>query len=220
MNMLKRSLLILIAVSLTAALSACSDSSTGVDPVDESDVETKTVEDLHAPYDRENPDSTPFVYFSLRSGETITAQQAEAEPESWDIGIRGTEIIVNSGISGSGQAGAVVLDVPFEQVEMAPSSGYETDSEDAYAIDGWYTYNDGNASPAHAILAREDVTIVLRTADGQHYSKLHIMSYYKNTPDYGSEEFANLGTRAQMFPSQYYSFRFATQMTEGLRDLN
>lgn len=220
MTMLKKSLIILIAFALTAVLSACSDSSTGVDPAEESNVETRTVEDLHAPYDRENPDSTPFVYFSLRSGETITAQQAEAEPESWDIGIRGTEIIVNSGVSGPGEAGAVVLDVPFEQVDIAPSTGYETDSEDAYAISGWYTYNDGNASPAHAILAKEDVTIVLRTADGQHYSKMHIMSYYKNNPDYDSEEFANLGTRAQMFPSQHYSFRFATQMTEGLRDLN
>lgn len=219
MKLFNNTIVALILFIFAAGMTACSDNSTGVDPAEESNVEVRTVEELHAPADRENPDSMPFVYFSLISGETVSAEQAEANPESWDIGIRGTEIIVNSGASGSGEAGAIMLDIPFEQVDMAPSSGYETDTEDEYAINGWYTYT-GGGSPAHAVIAKEDMTIVLRTADGQHYAKMQIMSYYKNNPDYDSEEFADLGTRGQMFPSQYYTFRFATQMTEGLRELN
>jgi hypothetical protein len=196
--------------------SACSDSTTGVEDEPVSEIEIQTVENLHAPADRSNPDAFPYVYFNIRTGETVDAVQAETE--NWDIAFRGSSVIVNSGTSGPGQAGAILLDIEFEKVEIAPSDGYRQDSEEEPAITGnggWYTYT-GNGNPPFAVITHDDTTIILKTADGNHFAKLHIMSYYKDNPNYDSEEFANLQTRPA---SQYYTFRYAIQMTEGLRDL-
>jgi hypothetical protein len=156
------------------------------------------------------------VYFSLKTGETVDA--AEADTENWDIAFRGTSILVNSGTSGPGEAGAIMLDVEFDNVEIAPSDGYSVDSDEQTAITGsggWYTYT-GNGNPAHAVISQDDVTIVLKTADGNHYAKMHIMSYYEDNPDTSTEEFASFQTRPA---SQYYTFKYALQQTEGLREL-
>lgn len=196
--------------------SACSETTTGVDDEPVSEIEIQTVENLHAPADRSNPDAFLYVYFNLRTGETVDAGQADTE--NWDIAFRGTSLIVNSGTNGPGEAGALLLDIEFENVEIAPSDGYRQDTEEEPAITGnggWYTYT-GNGNPPHAVITHDDTTIILKTADGKHYAKLHIMSYYKDNPDYDSEEFANLETRPD---SQYYTFRYAIQMTEGLRGL-
>ena len=214
--MLHRRIRITLSISLLVLFSACSDSMTGAEEELVSEIEIQTIENLYAPFDRDNPDASPFIYFSLESGETVDA--SEADTENWDIAFRGTSIIVNSGTSGPGQAGAIMLDVEFDNVEIAPTDGYSVDTEDQPAITGsggWYTYT-GNSNPAHAVISQDDVTIVLKTADGNHYAKMHIMSYYEDNPDTSTDEFANFRTRPA---SQYYTFKYAMQQTEGLRDL-
>lgn len=215
--MLYRKTPIIISVLLLVLLSACSQSLTGTEEEPVSNIDIQTIENLHAPSDRSNPEAFPYVYFSLRTGEVVEA--GEAGTENWDIAFRGTSVIINSGTSGPGTAGAIMLDVEFGNVEIAPADGYKIDSDGERAIEGsggWYTYT-GNGNPPHAVITRDDATIILKTADGNHYAKLHIVSYYEDNPDYSSEEFANLQTRPA---SQYYTFRYALQQTEGLRELN
>lgn len=203
-------------VSALFFAAGCSENSASNEKEPISQISVQTVENLHAPFDRSNPDASPYVYFNLRTGETVDTVQADTD--NWDIAFRGTSVIINSGTSGPGQAGAVFVDIEFDNVEIAPTEGYNVDSNDNPAItgsDGWYTYT-GNDNPPHAVISNEDKTIILKTADGNHFAKLHIMSYYKDSPDYDTEEFANFQTRP---PSQYYTFRYAIQMTENLRDL-
>lgn len=214
--MFHRRILITLSMALLVLFSACSDSMTGVEEEPVSNIEVQTIENIHAPSDRSNPDAFPFVYFSLREGAVVDA--SEADTENWDLAFRGTTVIVNSGANGPGEAGAIMLDMEFDNVEIAPTDGYKFDSDDELAIKGsggWYTYT-GNGNPPHAVITRDDATIIFKTADGNHYAKLHIMSYYEGNPDYNTEEFANFQTRPA---SQYYTFKYALQQTEGLREL-
>lgn len=214
-NINKYKLLIILAASVL--LNACSDSTSALEEEVLSEIDINTVENLYAPFDRNDPQNSPFVYFNLRTGETVDAEQADSQ--NWDIAFRGTSVIINSGDSGPGAAGALILDVEFDEVSIAPTEGYRQDHADEPAITGnggWYTYTGTQGNPAHAILAHDDTTIIMKTADGNHYVKLHIMSYYKGNPDYDTEEFVNLRTRPA---SQHYTFRYAIQMAEGLRDL-
>lgn len=199
-----------MAVTGLLLFSSCSDSSTGSEPV--SEIQVEMIEDLHAPSSRENPDAR-FVFFSLRTGQIVDA--ADSASTDWDIAFKGTEIIVNSGVSGPGGAGAVVLDMPFEEVEIAPETGYQADSEGAKAISDWYNYTGEMGNPKHAVIPLEK-TIVVKTGDGQHYAKIDIMSYYEGNPDTSTEEFANFMTRPA---SPFFTFQYAIQLEEGLRDL-
>ncbi|MEX2601628.1 MAG: HmuY family protein [Balneolaceae bacterium] len=207
----------LISISLFITV-ACSDSTTGNEEEPPgSEIEANQVEDLHAPADRTDPNPS-YVLFSLRTGDVVASDDSASA--NWDIGFSGSSMIVNSGVSGPGAAGAILLDVPFDQIELAPSSGYGADTNEEMAIqglDGWYIYTGTEGSPAHAILAKEDVTILIKTADENHYAKVQIQSYYQGNPETDTAEFANLATRPA---SQYYTFRYAIQMTEGLRELN
>ncbi|PWN07672.1 HmuY family protein [Rhodohalobacter mucosus] len=193
---------------------ACSDLTSSVEEdVITSNLQTEIVEDLDATGTEGN-----YTFFSLRTGELV--ELTDSASTDWDIAFRGTGVITNSGVSGPGNGGALLLDVPFNDVSIAPESGYAVDSDEQLAIpggseNGWYTYT-GRNNPPFAILPMDDVTIVLKTADGNHYAKLEILSYYKGNPDTGSDEFADTNTRPE---SRFYTFRYAIQQTEGLRDL-
>jgi hypothetical protein len=216
----KKTLYIMLAAATALFFTACSDNSKSAIDEPESQIEINTVENLHAPFDRESEDNE-FVYFSFRSGEVVSVEHASSD--AWDIAFSGTNIKINSGVSGPGEAGAVMLDIPFQEVVMAPSNGYEVDTEDGFAITGnggWYNYSGHQGNPPHAIMTRDNVTTVLRTGDGNHYVKLEIKSYYKNNPDYSDPDFVDFGTRQQLYPAQHFTFRYAIQQVENLRDLN
>ena len=200
-------LLTLTALSLFF-LQACGTTNSN-DPV--SNIETQLVEDLAA-----LGENGSFTLFNLRTGEATT----DSASTNWDIGFRGTTLIFNSGSSGPGEGGVVLLDIPFDDISIAPSEGYQTDSANNYAIStgsgtGWYNYT-GEGFPPFAILPREDVTLIIKTANGNNYAKLEILSYYEGNPDPSSDEFVNIQTRSA---SRYYTFRYVVQQTEGLRDL-
>ncbi|MEX2404592.1 MAG: HmuY family protein [Balneolales bacterium] len=200
---------ILLTAVVLFFFTACSDSVSSSDE-EESDIEVQTVEDLEALGENE------FTLFSLRTGEVIP--QSDSASVNWDIGFAGTDIIINSGVHGPGNAEALMLDLAFEEVEIAPSEGYTIDTEEENAITGsggWYTYTMFE-NPQHAVLAKEDVTIVLKTSDENHYAKLNIINYYKGNPDYDTDEFADSETRPD---ERYYTFQYAIQTTEDLREL-
>jgi len=193
-------------LSLTAFLTvSCSDSnSTGPGP--DSDT-IHTVEDLEASTDFGGSPSE-YTFYNLQKNKVV----ADSNSTNWDIAFSGRVIIANGGDSGPGKGGVMVVKAPFNEVQQAPVEGY-TDYLDTIRNieDGWYNYT-GNKEPKHAIIARDDRTVVVKTADGEQYAKIKIISWYKGDPDITSEEFKNPYERE----AGYYTFDYLFQ-TDGTR---
>src|SRR5699024_2704530 len=177
-----KSLFILLSIfSLTAFISvSCSDNSTGPDG-DDNQLKIHTEQSLEAQgTGRGGINPGVYTLYSLRENKVIT----DSASTKWDIGFSGASIIINSSTSGPGQAGAVVLDVPFNEVKKAPSDeNYNVDSDAEHAVTwpDWPNYT-GRDEPIHAVIPKDNVTIVIRTADGGHYAKIKILGWYKGNP--------------------------------------
>lgn len=144
-----------------------------------------------------------FKLFSFESGATVS--NSDSATTKWDIGFRGTTIILNGGTSGPGSAQAQVVTGIFDEVNEAPETGYTSDNGTTYAIptgsgNGWYSATGGGPSSPTIITPIAGRVIVVKTATGR-YAKLEILSYYKDAPasPTGSE------------PARYYTFRFVYQ---------
>lgn len=142
-----------------------------------------------------------FKLFSFESGATVS--NSDSATTKWDIGFRGTTIIVNGGTSGPGVAQAQVLTGIFDELNEAPETGYASDNGTAYAIptgsgNGWYSASQG--PPPTIITPTAGKVIVVKTATGR-YAKIEILSYYKDAPanPTGNE------------PARYYTFRYVYQ---------
>ena len=122
-----------------------------------------------------------WAYFSFASGDVVDVVDAE-NSEAWDIGFQITKVKLNSGVSGPGMGGVVMLtETTFEAVTVAPEEGYLSDTEDTLAIvpqseKGWYIYT---GPPAHWILPLEDRVFVVKAADGT-FAKVRFIGYYKD----------------------------------------
>jgi len=149
-----------------------------------------------------NANTKSYIYFSLATGKEVPA--ADAKTKNWDIAFSKTTIATNSGTSGPGEGGAMVLEKPFDQVSEAPQDGYKTDGDAGFAIPGgsgnsWYRYD----MSVHAILPIPGRTILVKTANGK-VAKVEIISYYKGAPeDVPTEE------------SSYYTFRYTIAGDDG-----
>lgn len=205
-------LLALIALGLTFVVSSC-DNSTGVE---DPELDVQKAKDVPANADAGRGAPPDFTFYSLSEGEIVADEDSAST--NWDLGFSSTTVLTNSGSSGPGQGGAVILDIPFEEVDMAPSEGYNVDSDSQLAIptgsgNGWYKYT-GDNEPKRAILPLPEKTIVVRTANAN-YAKVEILSYYEGNPDTSTDEFANTETRPD---GRYYTFRYVIQ-SDGSRDL-
>lgn len=150
-----------------------------------------------------------FIKFSFSEGKVTTSET------DWDIAFRGTTIIVNGGkASGiaeepkrTGKAAAYLAKGTFESINQISEDLFKQDSkEGGLAIktgsgNGWYNYN----SNTHIIEPIPGKVLVFKTFDGK-YAKIEILSYYKDAPDKITKE----------TPSQYYSFNYEYQKTEGV----
>lgn len=149
-----------------------------------------------------NANTKSYIYFSLATGKEVPA--ADAKTKNWDIAFSKTTIATNSGTSGPGEGGAIVLEKPFDQVGEAPKDGYKTDGDAGFAIPGgsgnsWYKYD----MSVHAILPIPGRTLLVKTAGGK-VAKVEIISYYKGAPeDVPTEE------------SSYYTFRYTIAGEDG-----
>lgn len=112
-----------------------------------------------------------YTYFNFKNG-TIVAS-SEANTPNWDFGIRFTTFIVNSGISGPGNAGVVVKDGAFDNITEAPETGYLIDKTGDLAInDGeWYDYN----PLTHIFAPKAGKVFIFKTATGK-YAKMEMLS--------------------------------------------
>lgn len=167
-----------------------------------------------------------YALISFRTGEVVLTYDAVTRTDSastaWDIGLQGTNIIVNGGTSGPGQAAAVIVEDAFENVTEAPAdSEFRIDGSAActtsmgeaglsFAIcpgsgSGWYTYDPQN----NLITPIPGRTIVVRTADGR-YAKFRVLSYYEGNPA--------VADITETTPSRYYTIEYVFQ-EDGSKDL-
>lgn len=113
------------------------------------------------------------VYVSLTQGAVSTSAD-------WDLMLQGMTIRVNSGISGSGKAGAVLSDRPFEQFTDAsevPDAVFKSDAfGGVFDAHPWYRYNITGTD--HQIWPTFDVYFVRRGAE---VYKLQLTGYYDRT---------------------------------------
>ena len=169
------------------------------------EVEADTVTNLFAPQDGGfgQPVSGDFTKFDFSSGTSTTSNT------EWDIAFRGTDIIVNGGMSSgaideperTGNAAAYFETETFSGVAQVNSTLLEQDSVNGYVLDDWYTYS---GPPTHAIYPTAGKIIVIRTRDGK-FAKMEILSYYENGEP--NAEFNNY---------RYYSFNYVYQPNDGV----
>jgi hypothetical protein len=179
-------------ILLAATFASCSkDSSAGVITVT-----SAQAKDLNG-----EGTGSHYAFFSIERNEVVAL--ADSNTTKWDIAVRSTNIITNSGTSGPGAGGAYVQKaVTFDNFKTIPAdSVFRTDASTALAIktgsgNGWYNY-DFNTNIISPIPGN---VIVVRTATGK-YAKIEILSYYKGAP----------ATPAATDLSRYYTFRFVYQ---------
>lgn len=187
------------------ALALVGCDSTGVNDDGEEDAPLKTirVNDLPADPDTTSGPGRPqgydqFAFFDLRDEEIVLRSDADNRADSasteWDIAFRSTDIIVNGGSNGPGQGASYVAEEAFQNVPQV-----NTDSLDGHAVEDWYSYN---ANGNNIVRPKPGRTIVVRTADGESYAKIRILSYYEGAPDNPDESGAE---------SRYYTFEYMIQ---------
>ncbi len=170
------------------------------------EVVAQTVTDLEAdPTTGRDPNtgapvaSGKFTFYSLRENKVISNE--DSLTAKWDLGFRGTTIIVNGGAGRAGNGGVQLVTGTFEELNEAPADGYRQDNGTDYAIpagggNGWYNYN----PQANSITPVPGRVLAVRTADGR-YAKVSIVSYYKGNP----------ATIEPTSASRYYTFRYVFQ---------
>lgn len=176
-------LLTILGVSFLA-LNACSsdDKKDDGNVITTEPVITKQIVNLFAggPFGQE----TPTAYFSIETGKEVPA--SDVSEKNWDISFKRAEIKLNGGISGSGNAAAVISNLSFNEIEIAPEEGYIKDGEgpneetgldipSGLAFTNWFTYS----NEQHGVQPKDQVYII-RTANNK-YAKLKILSYYSDS---------------------------------------
>lgn len=196
---MRNTIITALLVATSISLTACDSVSSNEEPP--APLETVLVENLAADPAERNPATGEalertgrYTLFSLRDNEIVLSysepNRADSASTSWDIGFRGTSIIANGGTSGPGDGGVQLLEGVFEEIDLAPTSGYEA------ANSSWYSYD----MNTHVISPTPGRVLAVRTADGR-YAKIRILSYYKDAPD-------NPTLRD---PTEYYTFEYIYQ---------
>lgn len=182
-----------VPVQAQTVSNLAADPTTGVDPVT----------------GRPTGSTNKFTFFSLRENKIIA--NTDSASNKWDIGFRGTAIIVNGGAIRNGQGGAYVYTGTFGELTAVPASATfaQDQSPTALAIpvvsgSGWYNYN----SATNLVTPIPGRVLVIRTGDGK-YAKVDILSYYENAP----------AVPIATSRSRFYTFRYAYQ-PDGTTKLN
>ncbi len=173
--------LTLIALTI-GLLASCSsdDDNNGTSVV----IKADAYENLHAPNSSTNLGeiSGDFVKFNFETGKIVT-------DDTWDVGFRSTQIIVNGGTAAEGEPertgeGGVYIETALynEVTQVATDASFSQDDNGIFAIatgsgNGWYNYD----FSTHIISPIPGKIVVFKTHDGN-YAKIEILSYYKDSP--------------------------------------
>lgn len=201
--------LIPLALLLTTGLSSCISSADRLAQPNApaGPLEVRQVTDLDA-----RGTDGHFTFFSLRDGRIVPPEDSAST--AWDLALRSTTILVNSGASGPGAGGIAVLpDTTLEAVTMAPPDAEFATDRGAQrgqtalptgAGQGWYDYD-----MSTGVVEPKPLVLVVRTADGR-FAKMRIKSYYLGAPA-GDDLDPRGGFR-------YYTFEYVFQ-PDGSRHL-
>jgi hypothetical protein len=138
-----------------------------------------------------------FTYFDFETSAQAMPDTAE-DSTLWDLGFQRFKIKSNGGVSGSGEVAiAILADIDFVPLTVAPSEGYISDEPDGddentypdYVMNSgetWFAYNPQD----HSLKPRE-LAFVLRSVEGNYY-KLQMLEYYDDagTPGFPSFRWA------------------------------
>ena len=203
-----------LAALIGLTLFSCKDDENGITVLP---VRSETVRNLPAdPTTGVNPTTGQalgttgkYTLYSLRDNATVA--NTDSATNKWDVGFRGTMIIVNGGAIRTGQGGAYVHTGTFEELTTVPTSATFAQDQSASNLAiparsgaGWYNYNQAT----NVISPIPGRVLVVRTGDGK-YAKMEVLSYYQNapaTPDANSVQ-------------RYYTFRYVYQ-PDGSTKLN
>jgi hypothetical protein len=142
-------------------------------------------------------DKKLFTFFRLSDSTVVS--NSDSATTKWDIGFKGSTIILNGGTSGPGQTAGFFFNGIYNDLKEVPlDSIFKKDSAPNYVVNkSWYAYNPA----AMTIAPVPGRFIVLKTTLG-HYAKLEILSYYKNAPT---------SPNAFIDADRYYTFRYFYQ---------
>lgn len=198
---MKNVLILSVTLIVAAAITSCD---TGSDPLP---IQSAMYKNLPAdPPTGFNPNTGQptgttgkFTFFSFETGGIIP--NSDSLTNKWDLGFRGTTIIVNGGANRIGKGGVQILNGLFSSLATAPLDGYLLDGAGGNAIptvsgNGWYTYQPASQT----IVPTAGKVLVIRTAKGK-YAKMEILSYYKDAP----------AAPTNQNPSRYYTFQYVYQ---------
>jgi len=184
-------------MSTLVLTNACNKSSVVEPPPASTSLPIRTARDLPA----DTGSASKFTYFSLRDSAIVVG--VDTTTNKWDLAFASTSIRTNSGTSGAGTGGAVVLSqADFDTLSMATASAYSIDtSATKLAIrtgsdNGWYHYD----FATNIITPVAGRVLVIRTGDGK-YAKVQIVSYYKGAP----------AAPTATDKSRYYTFKYVYQ---------
>lgn len=146
-----------------------------------------------------------YTFYNFETKSIVA--NSDSATNKWDIGFRATSVIFNSGVSGPGTVSAQLVQGIFEQLNIAPETGYRQDASGNLVVpnvagQGWYTYTGPTGNPVNVILPTPGKIFMIRTNKGN-YVKMEILSYYRDNPP--------VNTLTQMSPSRYITLRFAHQ---------
>lgn len=209
---------LVLLISLVVVFAACDDDGKNVvKPLEAESVENLPADPTQNPDKSARAKTNKFTLFSFKDNAIVA--NSDSATTKWDIGFRSTTLIINGGLSGPGQTQAQIVSGIFDELFEAPETGYVSDAQGMYAIqgsEGWYNYTGQNGNPVSAIIPIPGKVIVIKTTDGR-FAKVEILSYYYGNPNTTTSEFADLATRP---PSRYFTFRFIYQPdgSHNLRD--
>lgn len=146
------------------------------------------------------PTGTTDKFTFFRFSDSSIVAHSDSATAKWDIGFKGSEIILNSGISGPGEVSGFTYNGLYAELKEVPAdSAFKKDASNTSLVIGktWYSYN----PTAMTLQAKAGKTFVINTADRK-YVKMEILSYYKDAP-------AN--PNAFTDKDRYYTFRYACQ---------
>jgi hypothetical protein len=135
-----------------------------------------------------NAAKSPRVYLKLSDGSKAAIDDNAAFTSSdWDIAFKRVEIWTNSGDTGPGKGGGVLLTKAFDAVTAADAAGVRPESlfnadcsasvdevgDPTSTFDNWYDYDESTHIPS----PKANTTFVMKGADGTSTYAVELLSY-------------------------------------------
>ncbi len=145
------------------------------------------------------PQADRYTLFSFSKGAVVPTEKMDTD--QWDLGFKGTGIIVNGGKERKGKGAACLASGVFDAVDKVPDGlTWATDEPGGKTAipsgsgNGWYEY----VFTTHEIRPLPNRVLFLKTADGK-FAKVEILSYYRDVEGETDS------------PGRYYTFRYVYQ---------